>query len=155
MIVDGNHIIRHYTHETNSQIQMGKGKALECGRGGSLPLVRSHGSRAALLTFRKFSYCSHSVVHNFYCCSVVTTVNNKNSVQRPTFTTLSRTLPGGCGRGTVVTVRDLRSGARSGRFGPGRARLCAVSAVALRLGSRSAGRALSRSGGGDLSHAGT
>ena len=69
--------------------------------------------------------------------------------------TLSRTLPGGCGRGTVVTVRDLRSGARSGRFGPGRARLCAVSAVALRLGSRSAGRALSRSGGGDLSHAGT
>ena len=113
---------------------MGKGKALECGRGGSLPLVRSHGSRAALLTFRKFSYCSHSVVHNFYCCSVVTTVNNKNSVQRPTFTysipnfaRWVRTRDGGDGprpplRRTVWTIRARprsslcrqRSGATSG-----------------------------------------
>ena len=36
---------------------MGKGKALECGRGGSFPLVRSHGLRAALfyvLTLENF-----------------------------------------------------------------------------------------------------
>ena len=32
----------------------------------------SHGSRAAL--FQRYTYCSHSVVHNFYCCSVVTVI---------------------------------------------------------------------------------
>ena len=45
-----------------------------------------------VLKGRKFSYCSHSVVHNSYCCSVVT-VNNKNSVQRPTFTYLVQKQP--------------------------------------------------------------
>ena len=108
---------------------MGKGKALECGRGGSFPLVRSHGLRAALfyvLTLRKFSYCSHSVVHNFNCCSVVN-VNNKNSVQRPTFTYSTAQRDSTSSRTVRGRIRSVCSGARAvparrpGAEGPQRA----------------------------------
>ena len=95
---------------------MGKGKALECGRGGSFPLVRSHGLRAALfyvLTLRKFSYCSHSVVHNFNCCSVVNVINNKNSVQRPTFTYSTAQRDSTSSRTVRGRIRSVCSGARA------------------------------------------
>ena len=77
---------------------------------------RSHGLRAALfyvLTLRKFSYCSHSVVHNFNCCSVVNVINNKNSVQRPTFTYSTAQRDSTSSRTVRGRIRSVCSGARA------------------------------------------